>query len=136
MVASAQEGRETRHDEVIDRRLTVRYASEHHTFFQPSEGDQRILWQARVRDISDKGMGLILHRGSGAFSPGHTDGGALDPGMELCIELPAEVNHPLHLLRVSIVHVTALEEGQWLVGCEFLQKPNQEEMDALRGMLT
>jgi hypothetical protein len=122
MVASAQEGRETRHDEVIDRRLTVRYASEHHAFFQPREGDPRVLWQARVRDISDKGIGLILHR-------------EFDPGVELSIELPAEVNHPLRSLRVSIVHVTALEEGQWLVGCEFVQELSQEDMDALRGML-
>jgi hypothetical protein len=123
MVASAQEGRETRHDEVIDRRLTVRYASEHRTFVQPSPGNSGVLWKARVRDISDNGMGLILHQ-------------AFEPGVELSIELPAEVNHPLHLLRASIVHVSALEEGQWLVGCEFLQLPNQEEMDALRGMLS
>jgi hypothetical protein len=122
MVASAQEGRETRHDEVIDRRLTVRYASEHHAFFQPSEGDPRVLWQARVRDISDNGMGLVLHR-------------AFDLGTELSIELPAEVNRPLRSLRVSIVHVTALDEGQWLLGCEFVQELHPEELDALRRML-
>jgi PilZ domain len=122
MVASAQEGCETRHDQVIDRRLTVRYASEHHTFFQPLASDTRVLWQARVRDISDNGMGLILHR-------------AFDPGMELSIELPAEVNHPLRFLTASIVHVTALDDGQWLVGCEFLEELNQEEIDALRQML-
>lgn len=122
MVASAQEGRETRHDEVIDRRLSVRYASEHHAFFQPSEGDPRVLWQARVRDISDNGMGLVLHR-------------PFRPGVELSIELPAEVNRPLRSLRVSIVHVTSLEDGEWLVGCEFVQKLNPDEMDALRRML-
>src|SRR5271165_2459833 len=107
MVASAQEGRETRHDVVIDRRLTVRYASEHHTFFQPLSGDTRVLWQARVRDISDHGMGLILHRGTGALSPGHTAPPLVfDAGMELSIDLPAEVNHPLRFLTASIIHVT------------------------------
>jgi hypothetical protein len=122
MTTSAQEGRETRHDEVIDRRLTVRYASEHHTFFQSSEGDPQVLWQARVRDISDDGIGLILHR-------------PFDPGAELSIELPTEVNRPLRSLRVSIVHVTALDEGQWLVGCKFLQALGHEDINALRRML-
>src|ERR1051326_7094108 len=79
MVTSAQEGRDTRHDEVIDRRLTVRYASEHQTFVQPSPGNSRVLWRARVRDISDNGMGLILHQ-------------AFESGVELWIELPAEGN--------------------------------------------
>jgi hypothetical protein len=119
MSGSHRQDIDTTHDAVIDRRVWARYSSEQHTFFQPSSLQSPVLWRARIRDVSERGIGLVLSR-------------AFEIGTRLIVEFPAQVNQPLKLLPVRVVHVTGTSDNQWITGCELGNSLTAAELDALR----
>ena len=70
---------------------------------------------AWVVDISVVGLGLLLDR-------------PLDMGTLLFVELEAAPQAlPVELLG-KVTRVTALSEGEWVVGCEFVNVMSEEEL--------
>jgi len=79
-------------------------------------------WPARVHDISQGGVGLILqHR--------------FNPGMTLLLDLRERAGAVLRTVRAQVVHATAiLDDGNpcWLLGCSFDRPLTEAEFSALR----
>ena len=79
-------------------------------------------WPARVQDISQGGVGLLLqHR--------------FRPGTALLVELRESTGKLLRTVAARVVHATAvLVDGNpcWLVGCCFDCRLSEEEFSALR----
>jgi hypothetical protein len=69
---------------------------------EAAEKEER--WQARVRDISQSGMALIVAR-------------PIDPGTLLEVELEPTVGRQGIVLSMRVVHIRR-HEKRWLLGCE------------------
>jgi hypothetical protein len=77
-----------------------------------------LLWSAKVRDISPRGVGLVLDR-------------RFEPGTALAIEVPEAPARPAETLLVRVAHATELPGGQWLLGCSFLNELGSDEIQLL-----
>jgi hypothetical protein len=84
-----------------------------------SDGDVR--WPATLRDLSIKGVGLILGR-------------RFEPGAALAIELPATPTRPANTLLARVVHATAQPGGRWLLGCSLVSELSLDELESITGM--
>jgi hypothetical protein len=78
-------------------------------------------WPASIRDVSLGGVCLHLRR-------------RFEPGAGLAIELagPDEATPSTVLARV--VHVRGLDDGSWLLGCAFVSRLGDDELNALLGL--
>ncbi|HZU36653.1 MAG TPA: PilZ domain-containing protein, partial [Gemmataceae bacterium] len=83
----------------IERRAFVRLTSELAAECRQAGHGQLVSWPGYVRDISRGGLGLVLrHR--------------FRPGTCLTVELRQRAGAPLHVVRVRVVHVSAiLDQG-------------------------
>jgi hypothetical protein len=73
---------------------------------------------AWVVDISLKGLGLLLDR-------------SLDKGTLLFVELEATpAALPVELLA-NVVRTTPVAEGEWIIGCDFVNGLSEEELQAV-----
>ncbi len=92
--------------QVVERRLAIR----HPLYLQISCCTLQICggtsWQATVKDISTKGIGLLLCRPFG-------------PGTVLSAELPDTESIVGWSVTLRVVHCRKVAEGQWLAGCVF-----------------
>ena len=62
-------------------------------------------WFAQVRDLSPRGVGLVVrHR--------------FEPGTLLLVELSSGDQHASQTFRARVIHATSEEDG-WLLGCVF-----------------
>lgn len=99
----------------VERRAMVRYALDADTAGAPlaawgeSQG-----WEARIRDISRGGLGLLLER-------------RLEPGTLITVDLSLTLDCP-RLLLARVVHATAQPEGGWLLGCALFDLLPEEEL--------
>jgi len=100
----------------LERRATVRYASDRTTFCRSLSLPRDGFWTAVVRDLSTEGIGLLV-RSSFAV------------GAVLAIELQGLGCSRTLLGRVA--HARALASGGWIVGCEFASKLRDAELHAL-----
>ncbi len=107
----------------LDRRVTVRYASNHQgRCSSPSAGDVPC-WSAKVRDVSTRGIGLIFNC---MLSPGTPLTVEIDsPDQEIALKLPARV-----------IHATPLSPEEWLVGCAFLHWLTDAELQGLLAFIS
>jgi hypothetical protein len=93
-----------------ERRATVRYACDAKTSCTPLAALQSDTgWEARVRDVSRIGLGLVLER-------------RFEPGTIITVDL-----HP-RILLVRVAHAKALPEGGWLLGCELIDPSAGEDL--------
>jgi hypothetical protein len=74
----------------------------------------RTWWTALVQEISARGVGLALPR-------------QLMPGTMLAVDLQGL----LRFLTVRVIRATPQAEGSWIVHCEFLSKPTDDELEVL-----
>lgn len=97
-----------------ERRAAVRYRVTLTASYQPADNpsDSR---QARIRDISVLGVGLLLSR-------------QLEMGTLLEIELRRANGCPVRTVLARVVHVEAEEHGAWLVGCAFTTELTDAEL--------
>src|SRR5262249_35407753 len=72
--------------------------------------------QARIRNISLTGIGIVLDR-------------SWPPGTILILELPGE--EAMRTVRARVVHATTQVGGTFLVGCTFLDPMTDAEVQAL-----
>jgi hypothetical protein len=100
-----------------ERRAWVRYPCNVASLYQPGTGqlDHR-WWFAQVRDISKKGIGLILPR-------------RFEPGTQLAVALYSRIPAFSRTLEATVVHVAPLGEN-WAVGCAFAQGLSDDELHA------
>jgi hypothetical protein len=75
-------------------------------------------WRARVRDLSELGIGLVL-----AYP--------LGPGTSLTLEVPFPEEEEPRLLGVCVVHSTPRDEGGYAVGCVFEDRLRRKDLRAL-----
>jgi hypothetical protein len=76
------------------------------------------MWPASIRDISPKGLGLVLHR-------------RFERGAGLAVELPGPDGKPVDTLLTRVMHITALSGGRWLLGCAFVSELSDDELGSL-----
>ncbi|MFL5241503.1 MAG: PilZ domain-containing protein [Gemmataceae bacterium] len=104
--------------EGIERRAAPRYECNLQTtghVLGPKGGNA---WVATITNISATGIAL-LHRGR------------IKPGTVLVITLQSN-NHKLSRpMPVRVMHATAKENDQWLLGCAFVRKMNEEDLQTL-----
>ena len=104
-----------------ERRAVVRYPSTLQAVCTHAlvPNEQRAAWPATVRDLSTKGVGLILPR-------------AFAPGTLLMVMLRSSIDQAsFHTLSAMVIHATPQEDGQWLIGCEFIGQLPQAALSEL-----
>ena len=77
-------------------------------------------WPTLVRDLSHGGVGLVLER-------------RIEPDSDLAIEVPQADSNPADILRVRVIHATAIPGGQWLHGCVLVSPLSEDEIQRLLG---
>jgi hypothetical protein len=104
----------------VECRVYERFPCGLETSCQPvaARGDKDISWQARIRDISVGGVGLLLER-------------RFERGTGLAVEIPATDSRAGDTLLVRVVHATRFPEGQWLLGCVLISPLSEEELETL-----
>jgi hypothetical protein len=73
-----------------------------------------------VRDISQTGVGLMLHF---PFEPGET----------VAMELRCQPHGPSHMATGRVVHLSRGPQHNWFLGCAFDHPLSSEEFDILQG---
>jgi hypothetical protein len=75
-------------------------------------------FRAIVRDLSTSGIGLLVNR-------------PVKSGEVLVLSLETVDRHPGRPLPARVMHCSAVSEGNWLVGCQFVRKLSETELQAL-----
>ena len=75
---------------------------------------------ADIQDVSATGIGLRVRQ-------------ALKPGTVLVLTLQTRDHHLSRPLPVRVIHATALADGEWLAGCQFIRPLNGQDLRALVG---
>jgi hypothetical protein len=75
-------------------------------------------WAATVVDISLGGLRINLHR-------------RFEKGTGLAIELPGDDGREGTVVFVKVIHLQAIENGAWALGCRFLSELGEDEMQRL-----
>ena len=105
-------------DTWINQRATVRYRCAPATTSRVLVSDDHEYQRAWVLDLSVTGAGLSLPK-------------ALNAGTFVAIQLRSTTTKKTYELPAYVVHATVLANGDWLVGCEFVQALSKEELDDL-----
>jgi hypothetical protein len=82
---------------------------------------QEFKWPATIRDVSVGGVRLLLRR-------------RFEPGAGLAIELPGADEASPSTVLARVVHVHGQEDGGWVLGCAFVSRLGDEELNALLGV--
>lgn len=101
-----------------ERRATVRFATNRDCLTKPLAGDVGNHWIARIRDVSEGGLSLVLMR-------------RFEPRAVLVVELPGEDRAEANKLLVRVVRVRQHSPRQWILGCKFARNLTAEERAAL-----
>ena len=80
-------------------------------------GGGEVWWLAWVHDLTLAGAGLLA-------------GEPVEPGTEVDIELLTQAIARV-AVRARVAHATRRTDGNWLVGCAFLQPLSSEELETL-----
>jgi hypothetical protein len=101
-----------------DRRRAERYPCGLQPFWRVEGQQQADSPPARVENISTTGIGLRVSE-------------AIKPGTVLVIKLQSADRRLSRPLPARVMHATPQEEGGWLVGCQFVRRLSEEDMQAL-----
>jgi hypothetical protein len=105
-------------DEGEDRRVAHRFSCNMQTtghILGPRGGNS---WVATITNISATGIGLV-HRCR------------VKPGTVLVIKLQGKSQKLSRPLPVRVMHATAQENDEWLLGCAFVRKISEEDLQSL-----
>jgi len=86
-----------------------------------ARGDNDMSWPAEIHDVSVAGLGLVLKR-------------RFERGAGLAIDIPEVDDASADTLLSKVVHVTALPDGRWLLGCAFVSHLGEDEVRRLVAM--
>lgn len=102
-----------------DRRAAVRHACVAGlSQLMASVGDRAV--NAPIRDISASGISVVLEQ-------------RLEPGTLVTVELLNRTRNFWHLKLLRVVHVTPQGDGRSLVGCVFLRRITEGELEGIIG---
>jgi hypothetical protein len=82
--------------------------------------DGDIHWPATLKDLSTRGVGLVLGR-------------RFERGAALAVELPALGGRPADTLLVRVVRVQSLGGGRWLLGCSLVGDLSDDQLESIVG---
>jgi hypothetical protein len=99
-----------------ERRVWVRFPASLETTLRPARAADDTRLSARVRDISQGGVSLLVNR-------------AFETGDLLNVELPGPRGHT-HTVLACVVHVRALPGGEWALGCNFARELDDADLEA------
>jgi hypothetical protein len=102
-----------------ERRAHVRHPSALLSSCVTSLAGEEAVWTALIRDVSPRGLGLVLPR-------------RFEPGSVLFVEPFGLTRHSTRLLPVKVVQATAQGVGGWLIGCEFVKELGEDEVRELQ----
>jgi PilZ domain len=104
----------------IECRVYKRDASEFSVSCQPTSawGRKDARWPAAIDDISQGGICLIVRR-------------RFEPGAGLGIELPGRDGDDPYTVLAKVIHVRALPDGSWALGCKFISELSEDEVEHL-----
>ena len=106
----------------IERRVWPRYACDMPAECQPvaARANSDVSWPTKIRNISVGGVGLVLDR-------------RFERGTGLAIAWQAKGAESSGPFLARVAHATTHPDGLWLLGCAFLSKLSNEELqDFLR----
>lgn len=104
---------------LAERRASVRHLCNLETFYQQGEGRLDLVWwPALVHNISTNGIGLVLSR-------------CYEPGTPLAIALHSPSQNFSCSLEARVIHVNPQPDGKWVVGCVFITRLTDAELQAL-----
>src|SRR5262245_16045763 len=103
--------------ERADRRVSVRQPAHLETTLRRGNDDKSPAVAARVRDVSPGGIGLVVRQ-------------PFEVGDLLCIDLPADAERGRQTALGCVVHVTELDDREWLVGCNWSGELTDEALQA------
>lgn len=101
-----------------DRRAWIRFPCDLGSSCRPSIGGDDMSWAARILDISQGGIRLLVER-------------RFESRTILNIELEGENDEGPSSLLVRVVHVSAESGGQWTLGCRFARDLTDKELEEL-----
>jgi hypothetical protein len=104
----------------FDRRGAARYSCDGQPFWRlagPCSADSSL---AGVRDVSTTGIGLCSKE-------------RLKPGIVFVLTLQGRDQRLSRPLPVRVMHSTRQEDGDWLVGCQFVRRLTEQDLHALLG---
>ena len=101
----------------FDRRTTIRHPVTLEALSRPLDGQDAIWWGATVRDISNAGIGLSV-----CFP--------FRAGTYLAIDLQGQSGANQTLLT-RVVYARDQVDGAWHIGCEFVKRLSDSEMELL-----
>jgi hypothetical protein len=104
-----------------ERRVALRFPTSLHTEVQPvrRQPEREGPWQARVRDVSAYGLGLVLPH-------------PVEPSTILMADLEGPTEAVVRNVLVRVVHVTAHQPGEWVVGCALISEMTDEHLRTFR----
>jgi hypothetical protein len=103
----------------VERRAWVRVPCNLEAMYQPGQGRlDHMWWFAQVRDLSPRGIGLLLER-------------RLEPGTRLSIALNSTSQDVSKTLEADVIHVSPQSGQVWLTGCSFVSTLNDDEFGGL-----
>jgi hypothetical protein len=100
----------------LERRVSVRYQCSWEASCSSLAPVERV--SGKLRDISTHGTALVL-------------GTSIREGTDLVIDLKTRNPGICLTLLARVIHATREEEGTWVIGCEFLTTPTEEQLHAL-----
>jgi serine/threonine protein kinase len=115
---AAENGKGTPVPEGKERRATVRYPAQLESSCRPLRGEKQSCWQATVRDVSARGVSLLINR-------------RFEPGALLIVELPATNQSLIRLLLARVVRVQANAPKRWTLGCKLCRELSNEDVQAM-----
>lgn len=103
-----------------DRRGAERRACDLQPFWRIAGQDNADAPPAGIHDISATGIGLRVRQ-------------PLKPGTVLILTLQSGDSRLSRPLPVRVMHATALADGDWLAGCQFVRPLSGQDLQALLG---
>jgi c-di-GMP-binding flagellar brake protein YcgR len=98
-----------------ERRVWVRHAADLETTYQPADGPDGNRLAARVRNVSQGGINLLVS------SP-------FEPGEMLSVELPSSSEGSTNTVLACVVHVTPHGDDEWVLGCTFARELSDDDL--------
>jgi hypothetical protein len=100
-----------------ERRVALRFPTSLRTAAGPVPRpvEPEAPWQARLRDVSAYGLALMLPH-------------PVEPSTVLTADLESPERGVVRNVLARVVHVTAREPGQWVVGCALISELSDEDL--------
>ncbi len=81
-------------------------------------GKKDARWSAAITDVSQGGIRLVVCR-------------RFEPGTGLGVEFPGQSGEEPYMVLAKVIHVRALPDGSWALGCKFISELGEDELRRL-----